>query len=220
MRKFSVVALFCVAIASLGVAQTITTAQPDAAWRTEQIKDALGAAPATVTSDASIFAWDKTKLVLIQQGTGPYTCVASGSWSLRLGKPSLPYPDPFCADQNAFSYIRAVWNEHDPLHPSHPFPRAPGLVWMLAGMNVIDGRVAYSADENASLKVGEHKGSITMTPHIMILPLPLDPRIAELPTSYDPDRELAMWVMGANTPTAHLHVHFTSATHDALKQLK
>lgn len=219
MRRLCII--LCISVSLSCVAQTDTTNQSNAAWRAAQIEDALRAAPATVTSDASVFAWDKTELVPVRQGSGPYTCVASGSWSLRLGKPSLPYPDPFCADQNAFSYIRAVWTEKDPLHPSRPFPRAPGLVWMLAGMNVIDGRVAYSADGKTSLKVGgEGKGNITMTPHIMVLPLPLDPRIAELPIGYDPDRALAMWVMGANTPTAHLHVHFTGATHRALKQLK
>ncbi|HUS18780.1 MAG TPA: hypothetical protein VMZ25_03960 [Terriglobales bacterium] len=202
----------------------ISTAQSkpaDAAWRTAQIDDALRAAPAPVTADATIFGWNKTELVLLRAGTGPYTCVASGSWSLRLDRAPLPYPDPFCADQNAFAYIRAVWSEPDPLHPVRPFPRAPGLVWMLAGMNLIDGTVAYSADGRASLGVaGKDHRNMTMTPHLMILPLPLDPKAAGLPAGYDPDHDLVMWIMGANTPTAHLHVHFTPATHKALQQLK
>lgn len=212
---------FGVVISLAVLGQAVPREDKDAAWRAEQIQDALRAAPAPVTADATIFAWRKTELVRVRQGGGAYTCVASGSWSLRLGKPPLPYPDPFCADQNAFSYIRAVWSERNPLRPERPFPRAPGLVWMLAGMNVIGEDGAHSADETATLKfAGKHKGNITMTPHLMILPLPLDHRTADLPGGYDPDDALAMWIMGANTPNAHLHVHFTPATHHALKQMK
>jgi hypothetical protein len=203
----------------IGLTQGTPVAPDEPAWRAEQIKDALRAAPTTVTADASFFAWKKTELVLLRKGSGPYSCVASGSWSVRLGKPALPYPDPFCADQNSFAYIRAVWSEADPLHPARPFPRAPGLVWMLAGMDVVDGTVAYSGDGSEALKVGATSGTITMTPHLMILPLPVDPAIAKLPTSFDPNRPEAMWIMGAGTPTAHLHVHFNASTHRALSDL-
>jgi hypothetical protein len=214
----------CLCLAIFLLTSIVAMAQSksdDAAWRAAQIADALQAAPATVTAGATIFGWKQTELVLVRPGKGPYSCVASGSWSLRLGNPTLPYPDPFCADQNAFAYMRAVWNERDPLRPVRPFPSAPGLVWMLAGMNVMHGAAGHSADVTASLKVGsKHQGNITMTPHLMILPLPLDPLTADLPGGYDPNQELAMWIMGANTPTAHLHVHFTPATFKALKRLK
>ena len=190
-------------------------------WEREQVADALRAAPAPVSGEARIFAWKGKDLVLVREGPGPYTCVASGSWSLRLGKALLPYPDPFCADQNAWAYLQRVWNEPDPLHPAKPFPRAPGLVWMLAGMNVVNGRVSYSRDDSVSLRAGKSDGrAITMTPHVMILPLPIDAGSVELPIEYDPDHPLAMWVMGGGTPTAHLHTHFSPATHEALKKLK
>jgi hypothetical protein len=195
--------------------------QDDLAWKQAQIEDALRAAPAPVTTGARIFAWQDTQLVLVRDGAGSYTCVASGSWSLRLGKTALPYPDPFCADQNAWAYLQRVWSEPDPLHPSQPFPRAPGLVWMLAGMNVVNGRVSYSKDDRVTIRAGAAgSGTITMTPHVMILPLPVDAATAELPIAYDPDHALAMWVMGGGTPTAHLHVHLSPATYRALKKLK
>jgi len=133
----------------------------------------------------------------------------------------LPYPDPFCADQNAWGYLQRVWNEPDPLHPAKLLPRAPGLVWMLAGMNVVAGRVSYSRADTVAVRVGKTgTGSITMTPHVMILPLPLDASVANLPVTYDPDHPLATWIMGGGTPTAHLHTHFAPETHEALKQLK
>ncbi len=190
----------------------------DRDWKDAQIKDALRAAPSTVTDDAPIYAWNATNLVLVRAGNGPYTCVASGSWSLRLGKPALPYPDPFCADRNAWAYMAAMWKERDPLHPSKPLPRAPGLVWMLAGMDVVNGRVFYGPN---AVQAGTAVGTtITMTPHIMILPLDLDAAKAGLSVTYDPDHAQAMWVMGAGTPTAHLHIHFSPAAHEALKQVR
>lgn len=189
-------------------------------WERDQVADALGAAPAPVTDNARVFAWKAKQLVLVRDGSGPYTCVASGSWSLRIGKPALPYPDPFCADQNAWAYMEAMWKEADPLHPTHALPRAPGLVWMLAGMNVVNGRVSYGQN-SASIQAGKSDSkTITMTPHVMILPLSLDASIANLPVTYDPDQPLAMWLMGGGTPTAHLHLHFSPTTFEALKQVK
>jgi hypothetical protein len=93
-----------------------------------------------VTYNAKIYAWEGTKRVLVRDGDGPYTCFASGSNSLRLGKPPLPYPDSACADQNAWAFLEAFWAEPDPMKPSKPLPRAPGIVWMLAGMNVVQGK--------------------------------------------------------------------------------
>ena len=83
------VPIFLLLVATSGFAQS-------ADWKSEQVADALRAAPPTVTGDARIYAWQGTKLTLVRGGNGPYTCVASGSWSLRLGKPALPNPDSFC----------------------------------------------------------------------------------------------------------------------------
>ena len=87
-------------------------------WVQAQIEDALRAAPSTVTKDAKIYGFtDDGERVLVRDGKGPYTCVASGSNSLRVGKPAFPYPDPICADQNAWAYFDAVWAESNPLNP-------------------------------------------------------------------------------------------------------
>lgn len=203
---------------TLGLVPSISRAD----WKTEQIADALRAAPPSVTKDAKIYAWKEDgKLVLVRDGNGPYTCVASGSYSLRVGKPPLPYPDSLCADQNAWAFIEAFWAEPTPMKPSKPLPQAPGIVWMLAGMNVVQGKVAYGKGDKAMVKTA-HAASdpkqqiINMTPHIMILPLPIDPTKADLSGSYDSKNPLAMWVMAPHTPIAHLHVHFPTAVHKAL----
>lgn len=211
-RSFAVAVLLVAAVC----AAQIDKAGPD--WTRAQIEDALHAAPASVTTGARIYGWKGTELVMVREGGGPYSCVGSGSWSLRLGKPALPYPDPLCADQNAWAYLQALWKEKDPLHPAKPLPRAPGLVWMLAGMDVVNGRVSYGTGNQSTVQAGSATGIITMTPHIMILPLAVDAATAGLPTTYDQEHA-TMWVMGAGTPTSHLHVHFSPSTLTALRAL-
>jgi hypothetical protein len=157
-------------------------------WADSQIADAIRAAPPSVTNDAQIYAWKKTgetaELVKVRDGSGPYKCVASGSWSIRVGKQKRPHPDSFCADQNAWAFFQAVWEKK-------PLPTAPGMCWMLAGMNVPKG-----------------KGFISMSPHIMIIPLPVDEGAAGLPSSYNEDDPYKMWIMLPGKKAEHLHVHF------------
>ena len=60
---------------------------------------------------------------------------------------------------------------------------------------------------------------MTMTPHVMIWPLPVDPQIAELPETYHVSDPPHQWIMAAGTPVAHMHVHFSEATASALRQI-
>jgi hypothetical protein len=98
-RNFIVTATAFIALLSF-IANSAYAGGDD--WKTKMIADAITAAPPAVTKDATIYAWDKKKqMILLRPGTGPYVCVASGFQSIRVGKPSLPYPDPMCLDQNA-----------------------------------------------------------------------------------------------------------------------
>ena len=180
----------------------------DSKWVSETIADATKAAPPSVTDTASIYGWTSdSKLVLARYGSGSYTCIGSGSFSLRIGKPPLPYADPMCLDHNAWSFIQALWSGKKPL------PTEPGLIWMLAGMNVSKSAVDIGAasvtvkDENA----GEKKeGVVQMTPHVMILPLPVNEKTSDLATSYSLDHPLAEWIMAVGKPHEHLMVHFNA----------
>lgn len=192
-------------------------------WLQAQIKDALRAAPPTVTTNARIYAFEENgERVLVREGDGPYTCVASGSNSLRVGKPQFPYPDPLCADQNAWAYFEAVWAESNPLKPSKPLPTVPGMVWMLAGMNISAGGITYGEDGDSVVGIMSNmdkSGSddhVQMSPHIMILPLPIDAKDAALPVTFDPNNSESTWVMAAGTTLAHVHVHFTEESREAL----
>lgn len=185
----------------------------DEKWRADMIADALRAAPPSVTHNAAIYAWNtEGDMIMVRHGVGPYTCVASGMLSLRLGKPPLPYPDPMCMDQNAWAFFQAVWAEKNPLKPERPYPTAPGLAWMLAGMSIKKGAVALGKGETSAFKAtkGQAGGEMfQMTPHIMIMPVPFDKSVAKLPTNYDLENPLHAWIMAAGTPIEHLMLHFS-----------
>ena len=69
---------------------TVIADQDSPEWVQSQIADVLRAAPLTVTQNAKIYAFhDNGERVLVRDGDGPYTCVASGSNSLRVGVASL-----------------------------------------------------------------------------------------------------------------------------------
>jgi hypothetical protein len=178
------------------------------AWKAETIADALQAAPPAVTNDATILGWSfEGDLIVARYGAGPYTCIASGSFSLRLGKAALPYPDPMCMDENAWAFLQALWSD------AKPYPTAPGLVWMLAGMNVSKAAVDVGASMISTTQGAEEPAEaqvVQMTPHVMILPLPFDEANATLTTNYQLDDPLAPWIMAAGKPHEHLMVHFSA----------
>jgi hypothetical protein len=193
-------------------------------WEQAQIADALRAAPPTVTDTAKIYAWQPYgQLVLVRDGPGPYTCVASGSASLRFAKPPLPYPDPFCADPHAWAFIRAYWTEEDPepTEAIRPLPRAPGLVWMLVKMPGASSHVAASKDTQVLVQtrlMGAAPGAghaaadtIAMTPQLTLLPLPLDPAAAEVPET--------LWMRARGTPIGYMPVPVPAAIQQALRVL-
>lgn len=201
-------------------------------WEQAQIADALRAAPPTVTHQAKIYAWQPFgQLVLVRDGPGLYTCVASGSSSLRFAKPPLAYPDPFCADPHAWAFIQAYWTEEDP-DPTEaitPLPRAPGLVWMLAGRHGVTSHVATGKDEPAVVqttltRAAQSAGrmapdNVNPTPQLMILPLSLDPAVSALPDASDPLHPLTLWMRARGTPIGFAPVPVPEAAHQALRVL-
>lgn len=206
---------FVSSIVALSITNVLDLAQAaDEKWNAEMIADALQAAPPSVTDNAAIYGWTpEGDLVLVRYGTGPYTCVSSGAFSLRLGKPALPYPDPMCMDQNGWAFLQAVWSEKDPIHPkTTPYPTAPGLVWMLAGMSVKKGAIAVGASEESVVQTTEGQTSaevFQMTPHVMIMPVPFNKKVANMATKYDLNNPLNAWIMAAGTPYEHLMMHFS-----------
>jgi len=181
------------------------------AWRDSMIEDAITAAPPSVTNDATIYAWDKAgHFHLLRPGTGVHNCVASGAFSNRIGQPRLPFPDPMCFDPNAWAFFKAIWSEKNPMKPSKPYPTAPGLVWMLAGMGVPDGMVRKGSSSDAQFKVDSNGKKIAqLSPHIMIMPLPVAGKSSTMPFNYDPETPSQTWLMAAGTAIEHVMLHVT-----------
>jgi hypothetical protein len=208
-----VLALFLAGIVAVwGMILPQDAAAVDEKWKAEMIADALLAGPPSVTRNASIFAWNSEgDLILLRPGTGPYTCLASGFSTLRLGKPRLPHPDPMCLDENAWAFMQAVIAEKNPRKPEKPYPTAPGMGWMLAGMNVKKGAVAAIPMAGSILeKSAQIEGEmVRMTPHIMIMPVPFNKNSAKLSTKYSIEESLDAWIMAADSPIEHLMVHFS-----------
>jgi hypothetical protein len=192
----------------------------DEAWKKAQLADALQAAPPAVTDAAKIYAWnDDAEMILIRDGDGPFVCVASGLLSTRVGKPLLPFPDPACFDQNAWAFFQAFWAEKNPMKPSKPYPTAPGLVWMLGGMAVADGMVQVGSAEEAEVAVMDSGNKmVRLSPHLMIMPLPVKDGENVMIGKYQTDHPHANWTMFANTPLEHLMVHFTDEETDRIMQ--
>jgi hypothetical protein len=201
-------------------------------WEKAQIGDALRAAPPTVTHAAKIYAWQPFgQLVLVRDGPGPYTCVASGSASLRFAKPPLSFPDPFCADPHAWAFIQAYWTEEspEPTEAIGPLPQAPGLVWMLSGMHEVKGRISAGTDEQPLVQTrltSPAQGSghtaadtISLTPQLIILPLPLDPTASEFAETSDPGHPLTLWMRAHGTPIGYVTVPVSEPVHQALRVL-
>ena len=188
-------------------------------WKERQLKDALMAAPPVITDNATVYGWDEGqggKLTLLRLGTGDYTCLATGMGSLRLGKPLEPIPGPLCADENAWAVLSAVLNEPNPMKPVKPYPTTPGMAWMLAGMGVKEGMVDLGSGEKIEvLAAGSGSKMTKITPHIMILPLPIS-KSGSLLTKYDPANPLASWIMAANSPLEHLMIHVSDEEAEAI----
>ena len=195
---------------------TLPALAGDDAWMRATIVDAVQAGPPSVTADATILGWTEDgSLAVARYGSGPYTCLASGSFSIRVGKPALPYPDPMCLDRNAWSFLQALWSGDK----TRPLPKDPGLVWMLAGMNVTKSAVDVGASAISMTEETAQAGDsevVQMTPHVMILPLPSDATAAGMTTRYSLENPLDTWIMAAGKPHEHLMVHFSAEDAAAL----
>jgi hypothetical protein len=85
----------------------------------DRIRNALSAAPATITRDATIMTMEGDKMRVIKQGKGEFTRIPND--------PTSPGNDPMCLDKNAMEWFHALVEHKEP-----PKGKA-GLVFMLQG---------------------------------------------------------------------------------------
>ncbi|NJM29145.1 MAG: hypothetical protein HC855_02570 [Rhizobiales bacterium] len=150
----------------------------------DMIKSAESAAPAAVSSGATIYAADESgKMKTLREGSNGWWCMPD--------TPSTPGPDPMCGDANAMEWAMAWIGKTEP-------PKGKvGFIYMLAG-----GTDASNTDPYAT---GPTEGNnwITTGPHVMIMNA--TDVMAGYPSDAKPDTSKP-YVMWPGTPYAHLMV--------------
>ena len=146
------------------------------------IASAMSAAPAGVSANATVAAFDSTsRMHTLRTGNNGFTCMPDD--------PSSPGPDPMCADQPAMAWLDAYIG-HRP-----PQQGRIGFVYMLQG-----GSDASNIDPFAA-KPADGRWLAT-GPHVMVVGADAA-FYAAYPSGANPDttRPYVMW---AGTPYQHL----------------
>jgi hypothetical protein len=137
-------------VAAIFAGGGLISAQWAAADDTELIKSAEAAAPAAVSSGATIYAWGEGGAMnKVREGTNGYWCMADDP---RPGDAQM------CGDANAMEWLMALVEKKEP-------PKGKvGLVYMLAGIDMaasnLDPYLKEPAEGSDYVKTG---------PHIMIV---------------------------------------------------
>jgi hypothetical protein len=171
-----------------GAATFALTASAVTAQAQDPIASAESAAPASVSSKATIVNFDaKGGMTTVRKGTNGWTCMPDA--------PATPGPDPMCYDANAGKWAEA-WIAHKP-----PPANTAGIMYMLEG-----GTDASNTDPYAT-KPTANNAWIDTGPHIMIVGS--KDILTGYPSGATPDTS-APYVMWAGTPYAHLMVPVTT----------
>jgi hypothetical protein len=138
----------CATVFSLPVkAQTATHHVPKT--DAEMIANAMSAAPASVSHDATIVAMDGDKMRTLRRGKNDFTCMPDD--------PGSPGNDPMCLDRVGMAWLQA-WMDHKDAPKGKP-----GLVYMLQG-----GSDASNDDPFATKPPAGAKW-VTTGPHVMVV---------------------------------------------------
>jgi hypothetical protein len=171
-------------VAAIFVGSALISAQSAAADDAELIKSAEAAAPAAVSSGATIYAWGEGgAMKTLREGTNGYWCMPNDS--------SVPGADSsMCGDANAMDWLMAIVTKKEP-------PKGKvGLVYMLAGVDMapsnLDPYLTEPPEGSDYVKTG---------PHIMIVNA-MD-QLQGYTGDANPDTTKP-YVMYPNTPYAHI----------------
>ncbi len=156
----------------------VTAAQGTDEWK---VQDAMSAAPASVSNDATVMDWPGAdgKLAELKKGTNGWTCLPDS--------PQTPKNDPICVNGPALEWFQAYMGKKTPTNTQ------PGLGYMLQGGDDPSNTDPFATEP----KAGEDW--MDAPPHIMIFPTgKLDTKVFGTAMNGGP------WIMWANTPYAHL----------------
>ena len=145
----------------------------------DRIRNALSAAPKSVTKDATIVTMDGEKVRVLRQGSGQYTCFADD--------PTSPGNDPMCLDANAMEWFHALMEHTEP-------PKGKvGLVYMLQGGSDASNEKPFATkpDNDKWIETG---------PHVMVTGA--TEMLSAYPTTADDPTK--PYIMYPHTPYAHI----------------
>lgn len=175
-----ILAVLSGSIFAAGLVLAPAFAEDDAAL----IKSAEAAAPAAVSSGATVYAVGADgQMKTLREGTNGYWCMPND--------PATPSEDPMCGDANSMEWAMAWMSKKEP-------PKGKvGLIYMLAGGSDSSNTDPYATaptDTNNWIRTG---------PHVMIM------NATEVMTGYPTDAKpdtSKPYVMWHGTPYAHLMV--------------
>lgn len=150
-----------------------------------RIASALSAAPAVITTNATIKGYP------VAAGE-PYPVLraGSGAWTCFPDDPRTPGPDPACYDRNAMLWLDAFYAGTVPHLP------APGIVYKMQGGS------DPSMDDPFATAPPAGGQYVTTPPYLVVIPAG-DPRTLTADAVPPGSHEAVMW---AGTAYAHLHV--------------
>lgn len=150
----------------------------------EKIENALSAAPASLSRNATVMDWDGK---VLRKGSNSYTCL-----------PDIPdngANDPWCIDESWLNLLDALKNKTKPTYTK------VGIAYMLQG----DGPVS-NTDPFATSKTNDADWVEGLGAHLMIL-VPDHDMLTGI--SRDPHNG-GPWIMWPDTPYAHLMIPIDS----------
>jgi hypothetical protein len=153
-----------------------------AAQNEAKIRDALSAAPSTISNHAAVMDWDQT---MLREGTNGWTCLPDF--------PGSDGDDPMCGDEASLQWLNAYLNQNTPSITT------VGFVYMLAG-----DAPGSNTDPFAAGPTADNEWLTETTPHLMMF-VP-DPAMLEGLPTYPAG---GPWVMWRNTAFAHVMAPIT-----------
>ena len=151
-----------------------------------KIQRAMHAAPASITSTATVVDWPSQpggEMPVLREGTSEWTCITDN--------PATSEPDPMCMDRSGMEWVTAYMNQREPQITS------VGTVYVLQG-----GAPMSNTDPFATGPTPDNEWMDPVVPHIGII---VPDASALEGVSTDPDNG-GTWVMFRDTPYAHMMV--------------
>jgi len=191
--KATLVLVLVAGIIAFGMAHSAPVASQDDADAAAKIENAMGAAPSSISAEATILDYemdDAGKFVVLREG--------SNDWSCFPDITSTPGNDPQCNDQAWMDWTYALFAGEE------PNIAVPGLAYMLQG-----GSDASNTDP-AATEPAAGEDWVSTPPHVMlIMPEELDQAVFS--TDHGSGEPYIMW---AGTPYEHIMMPVAEGEHD------